>query len=214
MYSPSAEKVKPGDARWCTRASSACILAASAYRSAGSTARERITTSSSPEGRPPTRDEGGAIVTLRIFSTTWASDSPSKGWTPVSALYRTSPRLKRSARWSIALARTCSGAMYISLPRIVPASVLMILSRALATPKSRIFTSPAKETWTFCGLMSRWMIFIRRPRESRAPWAAYRPLHTSIATCTAKSQPKGRPRSVARRRSWDRLRPDTYSIAR
>ena len=64
---------------------------------------------------------------------------------------------------------TCSGAMYPTVPRRVPASVAFAIvgdfvsspaatARCFASPKSRIFARPSFVRTTFSGLRSRWTI--------------------------------------------------------
>ena len=74
-----------------------------------------------------------------------------------------------SVRLSIASPRTCSGAMYAAVPRMIPGSVAsaIVVScvatpltdlESLARPKSRIFAVPSRRTKMFAGLRSRWTI--------------------------------------------------------
>ena len=64
------------------------------------------------------------------------------------------PSEKMSDRASTDLPRTCSGDMYIGVPRMMPVRV-MEASLMRAMPKSTIFTCPSFKITMFAGLTSR-----------------------------------------------------------
>ena len=71
--------------------------------------------------------------------------------------------------------RSCSGAMYASVPSAAPLRLASAGSCTFATPKSSTFTVPERVTIRLAGLMSRWMIRC---------WCA---CASACAACTATS---------------------------
>jgi len=81
--------------------------------------------------------------------------SPVNGGRPVTISYSTDPSAQTSARPSTATPRACSGAMYVTVPRVAPVRVSAVCPASLAKPKSRIFMVPSVVRIRFAGLMSR-----------------------------------------------------------
>ena len=82
--------------------------------------------------------------------------------------YSTLPRLNRSARWSSASPRACSGAMYGGVPVTTPVCVTLASSIARASEKSVSLTrSTPFSSRMLAGLTSRWI--------SPWAWAAAKP---------------------------------------
>src|SRR4051794_23804808 len=52
--------------------------------------------------------------------------------------------------------RACSGAMYAGVPRMTPGGVILVISAAVASPRSATFTIPLLATRMFEGFRSRW----------------------------------------------------------
>ncbi len=61
-----------------------------------------------------------------------------------------------SERLSTGNPATCSGDMYLGVPRTTPVLVLWSATRTRAIPKSMIFTWPRGRSMMLLGLMSRW----------------------------------------------------------
>ena len=106
----------------------------------------------------------------RIAATVSETVSPGKARRPVSTSYKQHPKAQTSARRSTGLPRACSGLMYGAVPRTDPSAVSFVSvgdcdnsgfdesasdTKALARPKSRIFTSPVGEILMFAGFKSR-----------------------------------------------------------
>ena len=116
-----------------------------------------------------------------------AGEWPSNGRCPATISYRTAPSAQMSLRASASRPSTCSGAMYCTVPRIVPCAVsgAAVASRVIpdieigaaaprsfATPKSSSF-APDLISMILAGLRSRWTM----PALCAAPsalviWAA------------------------------------------
>src|SRR5262245_8613762 len=118
-------------------------------RSSGDFSRHRRTMRSRLGGiaSRAVSSSGGSFV--RIADMLSAAVSPAKARAPLSISYSTAPNANMSARWSTARPRTCSGAMYPNVPRIMPALVVapparvtsaLPVSTGFARPKSRILT--------------------------------------------------------------------------
>ena len=87
---------------------------------------------------------------------------------PVTISYRTNPNENWSDRKSSGRELACSGDMYSTVPITVPGRVeevstvpassgcLVSGPASFASPKSRIFTNPSRETIRFSGFKSRW----------------------------------------------------------
>src|SRR4030095_3567278 len=76
---------------------------------------------------------GGSAV--KIAAVRLALLSPSNAFRPVAISYMTTPRAKMSVLVSVSFPSTCSGAMYSSVPRIMPSSVRLLVSvRAPGSP--------------------------------------------------------------------------------
>ena len=88
--------------------------------------------------------------------------SAANGMRPVSISYSVTPMANTSVRSSTWSPVTCSGAMYFTVPAIVPAIVSDGAVRAVsgrvwrASPKSSSFT-PCAVRKTLAGLRSRWI---------------------------------------------------------
>jgi hypothetical protein len=100
----------------------------------------------------------------RIPAITAAWLSAANAFLPVVISYSTAPSAKMSVRLSTRLPSSCSGAMYDSVPRIVPGAVTLADRAAsirpgavdidFAIPKSSSFT-PDFVRKTFAGFKSR-----------------------------------------------------------
>ena len=80
---------------------------------------------------------------------------PFQSLRPAAASQSITPTENTSARRSTRSLRTCSGAMYATLPLSTPVRVSDDEFIAFAMPKSTIFTCPSYVTNTLWGLMSR-----------------------------------------------------------
>ena len=98
-----------------------------------------------------------------------------------------------SARRSTEPERSCSGAMYPSLPLTCPLTVVCSRPAALATPKSTRRATPSLPTSTFWGETSRWTIPSGRPRSSVASWAACSPCRIPHPMAEADRQRQRQP---------------------
>ena len=108
-----------------------------------------------------------------------------------------------SVRTSTFSPRICSGDMYAGDPTICPVEVSSVSpDRSLPIPKSVTFETSPSVSRMFAGLMSRWIT----PRS----WAWARASATS-ATIRTRSLTERAPGIPS---FWDRLPPETYSIAR
>ena len=87
--------------------------------------------------------------------------------------------------WRVASPRSCSGAVYASLPLNVPSRVTCAAIVAFATPKSSRRAVPSAATITFCGETSRWTMSSGVPISSTVSCAACRPASTWHAIDTA-----------------------------
>ena len=104
-------------------------------------------------------------VSRKTLLRTAGIESPPNARVPVNISYSTAPVEKMSERASTGLPSACSGDIYAAVPRTVPAAVagpvVRVLSPGLlrdcrlASPKSRILSTPAPVTITLAGLMSR-----------------------------------------------------------
>ena len=92
-------------------------------RSSGSLARHVATTRSSAAGASVSRVEIGGGSRSRIAAITLAWLRPSKAFSPVAISCSTAPKAKMSVRASVCRPSTCSGAMYCSVPTMVPCVV-------------------------------------------------------------------------------------------
>jgi len=66
---------------------------------------------------------GAAGLSFKIADSTTPKLSPRNGSRPVAISYNTTPNENRSVRASTALARTCSGDMYDTVPGVDPGVV-------------------------------------------------------------------------------------------
>jgi hypothetical protein len=96
---------------------------AACHRSSGSLAMHVFTTRSSCGGVMGVREDIGGGSISKIFTIRLAWLLPSKAFLPVAISYATTPKAKMSVRASTSFPSTCSGAMYCSVPRIVPCAV-------------------------------------------------------------------------------------------
>ncbi len=152
------------------------------------------------------------MIASRTRSSTARSFLPAKSRWPVSSSNSTMPAANTSARWSIAVPLTCSGAMYPNFPFRIPVAVFSLVV-AFAMPKSPILTSPSNDRSTFEGETSRWMMPSGAPSVAVRRWACSSPRRTSITMYKAMSVGKPirfRPQAA---RVFRRSRPSTYSIA-
>ncbi len=93
-----------------------------------------------------------------------------------------------------------SGLRYGMVPTSAPDWVMVDMSLMWATPKSVRRGVPSSASSTFCGLMSRWMIFTRCARTNASA--------RSIAISSARASSNGR----SRLSSLSSEPPPTYSI--
>jgi hypothetical protein len=92
------------------------------------------------------------------FSNSTRVGTPSNGNRPVSAWNSTTPSAYQSAAAvSCTSPAHCSGAMYATVPTIMP-SPRWRRSRSATSPKSSSTTRPSLVTWMFDGLTSRWIL--------------------------------------------------------
>ncbi len=93
----------------------------------------------------------------RCWAISAAGVAAGNGGRPTSISYSSDPMPKTSVERSAAPSASCSGAMYRSVPMIVPGSVRLASpsSRARAMPKSTRRARPSDETMTFAGFTSR-----------------------------------------------------------
>ena len=84
--------------------------AASGQRSSGRLAKARATTASKPRGAVAESTDGATGSVFSALCST-AENPPSKGFSPVSSWYSTTPAAQRSARASTVSPRSCSGAI-------------------------------------------------------------------------------------------------------
>src|SRR5712692_6895736 len=103
------------------------------HRSSGSFAKHLLTTRSSAGGVIGWREDMGGGSSFRIAPITLAWLLPSNALLPVAISYTKAPNAKTSVRASTSLASSCSGAMYCSVPRIVPACVTASLAVAVGS---------------------------------------------------------------------------------
>ncbi len=118
-----------------------------------------------------------------------------------------------SLRRSIGLPLHCSGDMYPYLPLIVPPTVLVARSSALAMPKSSTLTLPSKPTITFAGVTSRWTMLSGVPFLPLRSCAWCRPAAAPPTIITASSSGTVQPRRSDVSRIARAFSPCTYSIA-
>ena len=116
------------------------------------------------EAMPPGTVGGkGGIAVVRIADVSSKTLAPLKGRRPVNISNRMTPSAQRSLRASAAPPLSTSGAMYATVPTIMPGSVsdtaVAVASPAsavrFARPKSRIFTLPSGAIATFALFRSR-----------------------------------------------------------
>ena len=136
-------------------------------RRSGFFSRQRLITSCISRGVSGATWLTGLGSSRRIAATVAAFVSPGNARRPVVISYSTEPNAKISERTSTSFPSACSGDMYPSVPRTIPASVLCPVawvvsasvksgtSLSLARPKSSTFTMPVSVTMMFVGLMSR-----------------------------------------------------------
>jgi hypothetical protein len=139
-----------------------------------------------------------------------AAESPPKGRTPTAISYSITPREKMSARASTRSPRSCSGAMYGTVPTIAPSVDRVAVGSVLpapaggpthfARPKSSTFTRPSSLSMTFAGLRSRWTT----PRSCAAESAP------ATSAAISSTRERGRPPGSMATLSG---RPVTRSIA-
>ena len=151
-------------------ASSACRTASAlGQRASASRAIALATTASRAAPTSANADNRGGWdpITWRMQATS----SPSNGRRPAIASNSTTPRPYTSDRGLALAPPNTSGARYATLPRSTPVAVRTARFRARAIPKSASFTSPVRDSRTFCGEMSRCTISRGRPEGSVAVWA-------------------------------------------
>ena len=142
-----------------------------------------------------------------------ACERPSKARRLVSISYTIAPNAKMSLRTSTSWPSTCSGAMYCSVPAIVPSSVsgcrvsvsvnaasTAAIGRSFARPKSRSL-APDLVRMTLPGFRSRWTTPAACAAASASP--------ISRAYLMARSTGN---RPCARR--WASVSPSRYSMTR
>src|SRR5262249_28687853 len=107
-------------------------------RSAGFLACGRETIAHSHSGTSGITSRIGRGVSSATRLRTASVVEARNGGRPLHMTYSTLPRLNRSARWSIAWPRACSGAMYIGVPAMYPLCVRLASSAARARPQAVI----------------------------------------------------------------------------
>ena len=158
-----------GDGAGGRTAAGAGTSVADSKRARGSFSRQRSimrTRSAGKSGRTLTSDSG---VSRRIAELSAPSVAPSNGRRPVLSSYKTTPSANTSVRGSTGSPRTCSGAIYGTVPMTwpgidIPASVTSspdsdpAALASVARPKSSTLMRLSVVSTTFAGFKSRWVM--------------------------------------------------------
>ncbi len=178
----------------------------SASSSASSDGQRAAGSAWSPRSRAARTQSGGLRAGSQsrpsvIAAASSASVSPSNGRVPWTASHSATQYENWSARASQGSPRSCSGAMYLTVPATLPDAVTVVPSAAIAaSPKSPTRARPSRSTRTFSGLKSRCTIPSRCAATRPCP-APRNIASTSRHDRSVASQPR-------------RVGPGTYSITR
>ncbi len=212
----AADATAPCSTARRSRRSSWQTSSADAGRSRGAFARQRATRRSKSAGSSGRERRSGVGVSRRIAELTSTGLSPANGRRPAASSYSTTPSANRSVRASTAWPRSCSGAMYGSVPSSCPTPESGVETVALseaslppgassptgfARPKSSTFTRPSRVSITFAGFRSRCTTPFSWAADSAS--AMVMPRSTTRAT--------GRPPGVT---CWSSPWPSTSSMVR